>query len=101
MTIVLQVVHRRGTITPMPYLGNRVNSAGVTSHVVGACMQWPFQAYTPEDIETLQNDDHAVLQAIGSGNYPPEDSVKLWSLEGRASLQQFKMLQVLDGVLWR
>ncbi|KAL5496460.1 hypothetical protein EMCRGX_G012750 [Ephydatia muelleri] len=68
--------------------------------------QRPFQTYTPEDIKKLQEDGPAiaigpVLRAVGSGNYPPEDSVKSWSLEGRSLLQQSKMLQVLDGVLWR
>eukprot|EP00731_Ephydatia_muelleri_P006151 Em0003g399a len=65
MTIVLQVVHRRGTQHNNADALSRqpCKQCGRDSHVVGAVMQWPFQTYTPEDIETLQNDDHAVLHA--------------------------------------
>ena len=36
-----------------------------------------------------------VLRAVESGNYPPEDSVKSWSLDGWSLLQQSKMLHML------
>ena len=101
-----KVVHRRGTQHNNADALSRqpCKQCGRDSHVVGAVMQWPFQSYTPEEMQKLQNDDPAigpVLQAVGSGNYPSEDAVKSWSWEGRCSLQQSKMLHVLDGVLWR
>eukprot|EP00731_Ephydatia_muelleri_P028380 Em0020g24a len=101
-----KVVHRRGTQHNNADALSRqpCKQCGRDSHVVGAVMQWPFQSYTPEEMQKLQNDDPAigpVLQAVGSGNYPSEDVVKSWSWEGRCLLQQSKMLHVLDGVLWR
>ena len=101
-----KVVHRRGTQHNNADALSRqpCKQCARDSHVVGAVMQWPFQSYTPEEMQKLQNDDPAigpVLQAVGSGNYPSEDVVKSWSWEGRCLLQQSKMLHVLDGVMWR
>ena len=68
----------------MPYLGSRVNSVGLAATLYAVAFS---DLYTPEDIKKLQNDDPAigpVLQAVESGNYPPEDFLKSWSLEGRS-----------------
>ena len=85
-----KVVHRRGTQHNNADALSRqpCKQCGCDSrHVIGAVMQWPFQSYTPEQMQKLQDDDPAigpVLQAVGSGNYLSEDVVKSWIGKGAA-----------------